>query len=83
MSFLADNNVILKYSKILKKLLSVEFDSQLVYSEKYMKTRVKTIEDKVITKFTDNEIPKEHAHYSCIAAISVDSVIKIQKRKLS
>ena len=83
MSFLADNNVILKYSKILKKLLSVEFDSQLVYSEKYMKTRVKTFEDKVITKFTDNEIPKEHAHYSCIAAISVDSVIKIQKRKLS
>ena len=83
MSFLADNNVILKYSKILKKLLNVEFDSQLVYSEKYMKTRVKTFEDKVITKFTDNEIPKEHAHYSCIAAISVDSVIKIQKRKLS
>ena len=83
MSFLADNNVILKYSKILKKLLSVEFDSQLVYSEKYMKTRVKTFEDKVITKFTDNEIPKEHAHYSCIAAISVDSVRKIQKRKLS
>ena len=83
MSFLADNNVILKYSKILKKLLSVEFDSQLVYSEKYMKTRVKTFEDKVITKFTDNEIPKEHAHYSCIAAISVDFVIKIQKRKLS
>ena len=27
MSFLADNNVILKYSKILKKLLSVEFDT--------------------------------------------------------
>ena len=48
-----------------------------------MKTRVKTFEDKVITKFTDNEIPKEHAHYSCIAAISVDSVRKIQKRKLS
>ena len=79
MSFLADNNVILKYSKILKKLLSVEFESQLVYSEKYMKTRVKTFEDKVITKFTDDEISKEHTHYSCIAAISVDSVIKIQK----
>ena len=62
-----------------KKLLSVEFDSQSAYDEKYIKTRVKTFEDKVITKFTDNEISKENTHYSCIAAICVNSVIKLEK----
>ena len=39
-SFLADDDVILKYNKIwkkIKKLISVEFDSQLVYNEKYSK----------------------------------------------
>ena len=62
-----------------RKLLSVEFDSQPVYDEKYIKIRVKTFEDKVITKFTDNETPKENTHHSCIAAICVDSVIKLEK----
>ena len=40
---------------------------------------MKTFQDKVITKFTDNEIPKENTHYSRIAAICVDSVIKLEK----
>ena len=62
MSFLADDDVTLTYNKILKnikKLLSVEFDSQSVYDEKYIKTRVKTFEDKVVIKFTNNEIQKK------------------------
>ena len=59
MSFLADDDVILKYNKIWrkkKKVISVEFDNQPVYNEKYIKNRVKTFGDKVITKFTNNEI---------------------------
>ena len=73
-----------KYNKILtknfdKKLLSAEFDSQPDYDKKYIKTRLKTFEDKVITTFTDNEIPKENTHYLCIAAICVDCVIKLEK----
>ena len=62
-----------------RKLLSVEFDSQPVYDEKYIKTRVTTFEDKVITKLTDNKILKENTHYSCFAAICVDYVIKLEK----
>ena len=50
MSFLADDeDVILKYNKL----------------GKYIKTRLKTFEDKVITKFKNNEIPKENNHYCC------------------
>ena len=86
MSFLADDDLIFKYNKIwkkIKKLLGVEFDSQPVYDEKYIKTRVKTFEDKVITKYTDNEIEKERTHYSCIAVICVDPVIKLGKENYS
>ena len=67
MSFSADDDddIILKYNKIwkkIKKLLSVEFDSQPVYDETYIETRLKPFEHKVITKFTDNKIPKENTH---------------------
>ena len=82
MSFVADEDVILKYNKIWKKIkmiLSVKFDRQPVYDDKYIKTRVKTFEDKVITKFIDNKIPKENTHYLCIDVICVDSVIKLEK----
>ena len=92
MSFLADDdddddddNVILKYNKIWRKwifFLSVELDSKPVYDEKYIKTRVKTFEDTVITKFTDNEIPKENTYYSCIATICVDPVIELEKKNI-
>ena len=56
-SFLADDYVILKHKnnkKKFRKLVGVEFYSQPVYNEKYIKTRVKTFEDK-----TESEIETE------------------------
>ena len=32
------------------------------------------------TNFLDNGIPKENMHYTCIACITVDSVLKIDKK---
>ena len=67
------DGVILKYNKIwkwIKKSVGAEFDSQPTYDGKYIKTRVKTF-----------EIPKENpqiTHYSCIATICIDSVIKLE-----
>ena len=61
MSFLADDDLIFKYNKIwkkIKKLLGVEFDSQPVYDEKYIKTRVKT-EGKVITNLQTIKFQKK------------------------
>ena len=68
-----------KFRKKNKRLVGALFDIQPVYDEKCIKTKVKTFEDKVITKFTDNEIPKEYTHYSCIAAICIDSVITLEE----
>ena len=61
MSFLADDDLIFKYNKIwkkIRKLLGVEFDSQPVYDEKYIKTRVKT-EGKVITNLQTIKFQKK------------------------
>ena len=61
MSFLADDDLIFKSNKIwkkIKKLLGVEFDSQPVYDEKYIKTRVKT-EGKVITNLQTIKFQKK------------------------
>ena len=62
MSFLADDDVILKYNKIgkkVKKLFSVEFDSQLVHDEKWIKTSVKTFEEKVLQNLQTMKFQKK------------------------
>ena len=61
--------------------LGIKFHSRLIYDEKYIKTKVKTFNDVVNTVFSDNEIQKERNHYICIAAINIDSVMKIDTKK--
>ena len=64
-------------------MLSIKFRSQPVYDEKYIKTKVKTFNKSVNTIFSDNLIPKERNHYTCIAAIFIDSVTQIEKKRFS
>ena len=33
-----------------------------------------------MTTFTDNVIPEENTHYTCISAVDIDSVLKIDKK---
>ena len=33
--------------------------------------------------FSGDEIPKESIHYTCIACITIDSVMRIEKKELS
>ena len=37
----------------------------------------------VKTNFLGDEIPKENMHYACIACITIDSVMKIEKKNYS
>ena len=80
-----DDNVLVKYNQIwskIKNILSTKFHSQPVYDEKYIKTEVKSFNEVVNKIFPDNEIPKKINHYTCIAAICIDSVIKIDKNAI-
>ena len=69
MSFKISNKELLKkYDQVWKKnekLLKIKFDSKLVYGddEKYIKTKIKTYGDSVITNFHSKKIPKEKAPY--------------------
>ena len=84
MSFLVeDDDVYLKYSGIwnkIKNLLSIKLHSQPIYDGKYIKTKVKTFNGIVNTLFSNNKVPKERSHNICIAAICVDSVLKIDRK---
>ena len=65
------NTVCDKFSVYLKK----EFDSEPVYNKNYLKTKAKSHCDEV-TNFYDKKIPKLDTNHTCLAVISLDSVLK-------
>ena len=84
MSFMVkDDNVLDKYNKIwnkIKEKLSIKFHSMPVYDETYIKAKVREFDGKIKTNFLGNEVPKENMHYTCIACITIDSVMKMDKK---
>ena len=78
-----DETVYIKYNQIwnkIKELLSVKFYSDPIYDDKYIKVKVKTFSEVINTLFTGNNIPKERIEYICIPVISVDSVLRVDKK---
>ena len=51
-----------------------------VYDEKYLKTKVREYDGVIKTNFLGNDVPKENMHYTCIACITIDSVLTIDKK---
>ena len=51
-----------------------------VYDEKYIKVKVREFNGVIKTDFLGDEIPKEGVHYTCIACITIDSVMKMEKK---
>ena len=84
MSFLSkDNKVWNKYDKIwevIKDKLGINFYSEPVYEYKYLKAKVREFDGIIRTNFLGNGIPKENMHYTCIACITIDSVLTIDKK---
>ena len=83
--FIKDDEVWEEYDKIwnvIKKELGIKFYSQPVYEYKYLKAKVREFDGVVRTNFLGNEVPKENMHYTCIACISIDSVLKIDKKTI-
>ena len=87
MSFLIkDDEVWDKYDKIwdvIKNKLNIKFHSEPVYEYKYLKAKVREFDGVIKTNFLGNDMPKENIHYTCIACITIDSVMKMIKKKLS
>ena len=84
LSFLIkDNEVLEEYDKIwevIKDKLGIKFYSEPVYKYRYLKTKVRELDGVIKTNFLGNAIPKENMHYTCIACITVDSILRTNKK---
>ena len=50
-----------------------------MYNDKYIKTKIKIYNNRIITNFQDNQIPKDNEYCICLSVILLDSVAKIDK----
>ena len=84
MSFLIkDDEVWDKYDKIwdvIKNKLNIKFHSEPVYEYKYLKAKVREFDGVIKTNILGNDMPKENMHYTCIACITIDSFLRIDKK---
>ena len=55
--------------------MNKEFDSDPVYGDKCIKTKMKQYGDKINTNFQGKKIPKENESYKCLLLIMLESVI--------
>ena len=78
-----DVNNLDKYNEIWdknKETLSIKIHSNPAYDQKYIKAKVREFDSKIKINTLGNKIPKENVHYACIACITIDSVMKIEKK---
>ena len=79
MSFLAnDKEFLKKYAKLrgtIKDLIGKKFDSEPIYNDNYIKTKIKSYNDDIRTNFRDEsnnrKVQKEDCSYKCLSLISV------------
>ena len=45
-----------------------------------MKAKVREFDSKIKTNFLGNDVPKENMHYTCIACVTIDSVMRMDKK---
>ena len=81
--FIKDDEVWGKLAEIwdvIKNKLSIKFHSKPIYEQKYLKAKVREFDGVIKTNFLGNDMPKENMYYTCIACITIDSVMKIDKK---
>ena len=84
MSFVTDDEEVYKnYNEIwetIRKRLNLKFTVNPVRDNKYIISKLKIFKKINRTTFTDNIVPIEKNHYTCIPGIDIDSVLKIDKK---
>ena len=81
-----DKQLVKHYGKIwkkIKRIMSIDFNSKITYGDdddKYIKTKIKTYANIIITNFHNKKIPKEKVPYKCLSIIMLDSVIESDEK---
>ena len=79
-----DKNLFKNYNKIWKKietLMKIDFNTETTYGDdddKYIKTKIKTYKDSIITNFYNKKgskkLPEEKIPHKCLSIIILDSI---------
>ena len=76
-------NVWEKYEQIwdvVKNKLGIKFHSKPIYEQKYLKVKVREFDGVIKTNFWGDDMPKENMHYTFTACITIDSVMRMDKK---
>ena len=65
---------------MIKNKIVIKFHSLPVHDKKNIKTKVKEYDGVIKTNFLGNDVPEENKHYTCIACITIDSVMRMAKK---
>ena len=62
--------------------MKIDFNTKTTYGDddKYIKTKIKTYADIIITNFHNKKIPKEKVPCKCLSIIMLDSVIESDEK---
>ena len=86
MTFVTDNEKAYdNYNEIwevIRKLLKVKFAVYPVRDDQFLVAKLKIFNKINRTTFNDDIIPKERSHYICVPAIDIDSVLKIDNKRV-
>ena len=66
----------------LKINQALNFIANLFTKKKHLRAKVREFDDVVKTNFLGNGRLKEHMHYTCIACLTIDSVMRIAKKTI-
>ena len=66
--------------QIIKNKLNIKFHNQPTYENKYLKAKVREFNGNIKTNFLGNNVPEENTYYTCIACITLDSFLKMNKK---
>ena len=78
-----DEDIIDKYNEIwdrIKEKLNIKFHSMPVYDQTYIKAKVREFDGVIKTNFLGDGVTKENMHYACIACITINSVMRMEKK---
>ena len=85
MSFLIKNDEVWeKYEEIwdvIENKLGIKFHIEHVYEKKKcLKAKIREFNGDIKTNVLGNDLPKENMYYACIACITIDSVMRMNKK---
>ena len=70
----------MKFGTRLKETLSIKLHKMPDYDEKYVKAKVREFSGMIKTNFIGDEVLKENEHYTCIACVTIDSVMRMENQ---